>query len=245
MTEKQREKLEKEKKRIAQMRAFEKELVEKEFAENKSVQWGSTKKNSMQEESLQGNSETKPYVLVCGIDEAGRGPLAGPVTAGAVILPPDHDILYINDSKKLSPKKRERLYEQVTSEAVAWSVASVTPQRIDEINILQATYEAMRAAVARLNPVPTVLVNDAVTVPGISIPQIPVVKGDAKCISVAAASILAKVTRDRYMTELDEKYPEYGFAKHKGYGTKAHIEALKKYGPCPEHRRTFITHFVQ
>lgn len=244
MTEKQKERLEKEKVRIAQMRAFEKELVEKEFAENDSVQKESMRKDSMQTESLQGEPETEPYVLVCGIDEAGRGPLAGPVTAGAVILPPDHDILYINDSKKLSPKKREMLYEQITSEAVSWAVASVTPQRIDEINILQATYEAVRTAVARLDPAPSVLVNDAVTIPGISIRQIPVVKGDAKCISVAAASILAKVTRDRYMAELDEKYPEYGFAKHKGYGTKAHIEALKQYGPCPEHRRTFITHFV-
>lgn len=239
MTEKQREKLEKEKVRVAQMRAFEKELVEEEFAESDSGQGA-----SIQKESLPEKSEREPYVLVCGIDEAGRGPLAGPVTAGAVILPPDHDILYINDSKKLSPKKREMLYEQITSEAVSWAVASVTPQRIDEINILQATYEAMRAAVVRLDPTPSVLVNDAVTIPGISIRQIPVVKGDAKCISVAAASILAKVTRDRYMMELDEKYPEYGFAKHKGYGTKAHIEALKQYGPCPEHRRTFITHFV-
>lgn len=229
MTEKQKAKLEKEKVRIAQMRAFEKELVENEFAG---------------EEADQNVQETGSYILICGIDEAGRGPLAGPVTAGAVILPPDHDILYVNDSKKLSPKKRDLLYGQITDEAVSWAAASVSPRRIDEINILQATYEAMRAAVAQLDPAPSVLVNDAVTIPGISIRQIPVVKGDARCISIAAASILAKVTRDRYMTDLDVKYPEYGFAKHKGYGTKAHIEALRKYGPCPEHRRTFITHFV-
>lgn len=181
--------------------------------------------------------------LICGIDEAGRGPLAGPVAAGACILPPDHDLLYINDSKKLSEQKREELYEQITKEAVAWSVGIAEPARIDEINILQATYEAMRQAISQLSPSPAILINDAVQIPGVSIPQIPVIKGDAKCISVAAASILAKVTRDRLMQEYDSQYPAYGFAANKGYGSKEHIAALEKYGPCPIHRRTFITHF--
>ncbi len=181
--------------------------------------------------------------LICGIDEAGRGPLAGPVAAGACILPPDHDLLYVNDSKKLSEQKREELYDQITKEAIAWSVGIAEPARIDEINILQATYEAMRQAISALSPAPAVLINDAVQIPGISIPQVPVIKGDAKCISVAAASILAKVTRDRLMREYDRLYPAYGFAANKGYGSKDHIAALEKYGPCPIHRRSFITHF--
>lgn len=184
-------------------------------------------------------------LLICGIDEAGRGPLAGPVAAGACILPLDHDILYLNDSKKLSEKKREELYEVITKEALAWNVGLAAPERIDEINILQATYEAMREAIKGLVVQPDALVNDAVTIPGISLPQAPVVKGDAKCLSIAAASILAKVTRDRMMLEYDRQYPEYGFAAHKGYGTKAHIEALRQYGPCPIHRRSFIGHFVE
>ena len=184
-------------------------------------------------------------LLVAGIDEAGRGPLAGPVAAGACILPADHDILYLNDSKKLSAKKRDMLFDQIKEEALAWSVGLVDPARIDEINILKATYEAMRLAVRELKVKPTVLVNDAVVIPGVNIPQVPVVKGDAKCISIAAASILAKVTRDRIMEEMDEKYPQYGFAKHKGYGTKDHMEAIRKYGPCPIHRRSFITRIAQ
>ena len=155
------------------------------------------------------------------------------------------NILYLNDSKKLSAKKRDLLYDQIKEEAVAWAVGIVEPARIDEINILQATYEAMRLAISQLGTAPTVLVNDAVTIPGVSIPQIPVIKGDAKCISIAAASILAKVTRDRIMEEMDEKYPVYGFAKHKGYGTKEHMEAIRAYGPCPIHRRSFITRIVQ
>ena len=185
------------------------------------------------------------YEFVAGVDEAGRGPLAGPVAAGAVILPGDHDILYLNDSKKLSAKKRDMLFDQIKEEALAWSVGLVEPARIDEINILQATYEAMRLAVSQLKVKPTVLVNDAVTIPGISIPQVPVIKGDAKCISIAAASILAKVTRDRIMEEMDEKYPEYGFAKHKGYGTREHMDAIREHGPCPIHRRSFITRIVR
>lgn len=183
-------------------------------------------------------------VLICGVDEAGRGPLAGPVAAGACILPADHDILYINDSKKLTPKKRDQLYDIIREEAIAFHVALVSPERIDEINILQATYEAMREAIAALNPAPAAVVADAVTIPELQIPQIGIVKGDARCASIAAASILAKVTRDRLMEEYDAQYPEYGFAGHKGYGTKAHIDALKAYGPCPIHRRTFITHFI-
>mgnify|MGYP002705889642 CR=1 FL=1 len=183
------------------------------------------------------------YTRICGIDEVGRGPLAGPVVAGAVILPKDCDILYINDSKKLSEKKREELYDEIMEKAVAAAVGIVGPGRIDEINILQATYEAMREAVGKLSRAPRILLNDAVRIPGITIPQVPIIKGDAKSVSIAAASILAKVTRDRLMYEYDKIMPEYGFASHKGYGSKVHIEALQKYGPSPIHRKTFITHF--
>ena len=182
---------------------------------------------------------------ICGIDEAGRGPLAGPVVAGAVILPKDEQILYVNDSKKLSEKKRELLYDEITERALAVGVGIVGPERIDEINILQATYEAMRLAVGQLEMRPDILLNDAVTIPGIDIQQVPIVKGDAKSVSIAAASIIAKVTRDRLMREYDQVFPEYGFASNKGYGTKSHIEALKALGPTPIHRRTFIQHFVQ
>lgn len=182
---------------------------------------------------------------ICGIDEAGRGPLAGPVAAGAVILPKDSVILYLNDSKKLSEKRREELYLEIREKAVASNVGLVSPERIDEINILQATYEAMREAIAGLSVKPDLLLNDAVTIPGIDVRQVPIIKGDAKSVSIAAASILAKVTRDHLMYEYDRLYPEYAFARNKGYGTAAHIAALKEYGPTPIHRRTFITHFVQ
>ena len=182
---------------------------------------------------------------VCGIDEAGRGPLAGPVVAGAVILPKDEKILYVNDSKKLSEKKREMLYDEIMSRALAVGVGVVGPERIDEINILQATYEAMRMAVAQLKVQPDILLNDAVTIPDLKVRQVPIVKGDAKSVSIAAASIIAKVTRDRLMREYGQVFPEYEFASNKGYGTKSHIEALKTYGPTPIHRRTFIQHFVQ
>ncbi len=182
---------------------------------------------------------------ICGIDEAGRGPLAGPVAAAAVILPPDCEILYLNDSKKLSEKKREELYQEITQKAVAWGVGLVSPARIDEINILQATYEAMRQAVEKLNPGPDLLLNDAVTIPGISLTQVPIIKGDAKSVSIAAASILAKVTRDRLMREYDKIMPEYGFAAHKGYGSAAHLEAIRKYGPSPIHRKSFLTHILK
>lgn len=178
--------------------------------------------------------------LVCGIDEAGRGPLAGPVVAGAVILPEDCEILYLNDSKQLSEKKREELYSEITEKAVAWAVGIVSPARIDQINILQATYEAMREAVSKLSPSPSVLLNDAVRIPGIDLMQVPIIKGDAKSVSIAAASILAKVTRDRLMKEYDAIMPEYGFAGHKGYGSAAHIEAIRTYGPSSIHRTTFI-----
>ena len=158
---------------------------------------------------------------VCGIDEVGRGPLAGPVVAGAVILPRDCKILYLNDSKQLSAKKRDELYDVIMENAVAVGIGMASPRRIDEINILQATYEAMREAVSKLEPVPQILLNDAVTIPDVTIPQVPIIKGDAKSISIAAASIVAKVTRDRMMVEYDKVMPEYGFA------SKAHIEALK------------------
>lgn len=181
---------------------------------------------------------------ICGIDEAGRGPLAGPVAAGAVILPKDCVILYLNDSKKLSPARRDALFDEIREKAVAFSIGISSPERIDEINILQATYEAMRKAVEGLSVTPDLLLNDAVTIPEVGIRQIPIVKGDAKSVSIAAASILAKVTRDRMMEEYDAMWPEYGFAKHKGYGTAQHIAALKEYGPCPIHRRSFIGHFV-
>ena len=180
---------------------------------------------------------------ICGIDEAGRGPLAGPVVAAAVILPKDCQILYLNDSKKLSQQKREFLYEEITKKALAYGIGMASPGRIDEINILRATYEAMSQAVEKLGILPDILLNDAVTIPGIDIMQVPVIKGDAKSVSIAAASILAKVTRDRMMTEYDKIYPQYGFAKHKGYGTALHIEALHKHGPCPIHRRTFLKNF--
>ncbi len=182
--------------------------------------------------------------LICGIDEVGRGPFAGPVVAGAVILPKDCDILYINDSKKLSEKRREMLFTEIKEKAIACAVGVVSPARIDEINILQATYEAMRQAIAALGVVPDLLLNDAVTIPGVEIPQIPIIKGDAKSISIGAASIYAKVYRDHLMEELDSVYPGYGFAKNKGYGTADHIAALRTLGPCEIHRRSFIHNYV-
>ena len=185
--------------------------------------------------------EYEAFSYTCGIDEAGRGPLAGPVVAGAVVLPKDCRILYVNDSKKLSEKKREMLYDVILNEAVSVGVGIVSPERIDEINILNATYEAMREAINNLTVKPDILLNDAVTIPGVDIEQVPIIKGDAKSLSIASASIIAKVTRDRLMYHYDELYPEYGFAKHKGYGTKLHTDVLKEIGPCPIHRKTFIT----
>lgn len=188
--------------------------------------------------------EYSTFSYICGIDEAGRGPLAGPVVAAAVILKKDSRILYVNDSKKLSEKKRNELFDIIKEEALSYGIGIVDNDRIDEINILQATYEAMRIAVNKLSVKPDILLNDAVTIPLLDMKQIPIVKGDAKSLSIASASILAKVTRDRIIEEYDSLYPEYGFAKHKGYGTKAHIDALKENGPCLIHRKTFIKNFV-
>lgn len=185
------------------------------------------------------------YAAVCGVDEVGRGPLAGPVVAGAVILPRDVEILYLNDSKKLSEKKREALYDEIMEKAVAVGIGMAGPARIDEINILQATYEAMRMAIEKLSVRPDLLLNDAVTIPSVEIRQVPIIKGDAKSISIAAASIVAKVTRDRLMKEYEAVFPGYGFASNKGYGTKAHTEALRALGPCVIHRRSFIGNFVK
>ena len=173
-----------------------------------------------------------------------RGPLAGPVVAGAVILPTDCEILYLNDSKKLSEKKRELLYDEIMEKAVATGIGVISPARIDEINILQATYEAMRMAISNLKVQPSVLLNDAVTIPLVEIPQVPIIKGDAKSVSIAAASIIAKVTRDHMMVEYEEIYPGYSFASNKGYGSAQHIAALKELGPTPIHRRTFIKNIL-
>ena len=191
--------------------------------------------------------------FIAGIDEAGRGPLAGPVVAACCILPKDAVILYLNDSKKVTALRREALLPEIKEKAIAYGIGIVDEKRIDEINILQADYEAMRIAVQKtsamlqakgLADAPGLLLNDAVTIPGVDIPQESIIKGDAKSVSIAAASILAKVTRDHLMEAYDAQYPEYGFARNKGYGTKEHIEALKRLGPCPIHRRSFIGHFV-
>lgn len=184
------------------------------------------------------------YSYICGIDEVGRGPLAGPVMAAAVILPKNCDILYINDSKQLSEKMREKLYDEIMEQAVAVGVGSIPPAKIDEINILQATYEAMRQAISNLSITPDILLNDAVTIPKVPIKQVPIIKGDAKSISIAAASIIAKVTRDRIMVAYDKIFPSYGFASNKGYGAKEHIEAIKKFGPTPLHRSSFLKNFL-
>lgn len=184
------------------------------------------------------------YHAICGIDEAGRGPLAGPVVAGAVILPKELKIFYLNDSKQLSEKQREELYEEIMDKAVSVGVGIVSHERIDQINILQATFEAMRQAVGELSAVPDLLLNDAVTIPQVSIRQVPIIKGDAKSLSIAAASVIAKVTRDRIMTEYDKLYPKYGFAGHKGYGSQVHMEAIQKYGVSPIHRKTFLKNIV-
>lgn len=181
---------------------------------------------------------------ICGIDEAGRGPLAGPVVAGAVILPTDCEILYLNDSKKLSASKRDLLYDEIMEKALAVGVGMASPARIDEINILQATYEAMREAISKLQVKPDILLNDAVTIPDVDIRQIPIIKGDAKSVSIAAASIIAKVTRDRLMVQYDEILPGYGFAKHKGYGSWEHIAAIRQMGASPIHRQSFIKNFL-
>ena len=193
---------------------------------------------------LEHEKKYQAAAFVCGVDEAGRGPLAGPVVAGAVILPKDLKILYLNDSKKLTEKRREELYLEIQEKAFSWNVGIVGPDVIDQINILQATYEAMRQAVGGLSVKPDVLLNDAVVIPGLSMHQEKIIHGDAKSLSIAAASVMAKVTRDHMMMEYDKLFPEYGFGKNKGYGTAVHIQALREYGPCPIHRRTFISKFV-
>ncbi len=177
---------------------------------------------------------------IAGVDEVGRGPLAGPVVTAAVILPADFSLLGVDDSKKLSPKRREELFDQIKEAAVCWAIGRREPGRIDEINILEATKEAMTDAVNALSVTPQHVLIDAVKLPGLAIPQTSLIKGDARSVSIAAASILAKVTRDREMTEMDSIYPGYAFASNKGYGTKAHYEGLAKLGPCPIHRKTFL-----
>ncbi len=184
------------------------------------------------------------YEAICGIDEVGRGPLAGPVVACAVILPKGCEILYVDDSKKLSAAKREALYEVIMEKALGVGVGCVSHERIDQINILQATYEAMVQAVSKLPVEPDLLLNDAVTIPGLPMKQVPIIHGDAKSISIAAASIVAKVTRDRMMEEYDLLFPQYGFAENKGYGSAKHMEAIRAYGPCPIHRRSFIKNIL-
>lgn len=183
--------------------------------------------------------------LIAGIDEAGRGPLAGPVVAGAVILKKGEFIEGLNDSKKLSEKKREELYEEITDRAIAFGVGIVDEKCIDSVNILNATKIAMKKALDNMDVVPQYVLIDAVTLDNVNIRHAAIVKGDEKSVSISAGSILAKVSRDRMMIKMDELYPEYGFKKHKGYGTKEHIEAIKKYGPSPIHRMTFIKKFLQ
>ena len=194
--------------------------------------------NRMRE--IENELKKKGYRLVAGIDEAGRGPLAGPVVAAAVILPENFFLAGVDDSKKLSPRMREALYQSIIEEAVAYGVGMVDSCEIDRINILQATYRAVGIALENLCQKPDCLLLDAITLPGCSLYQQSVVKGDQKCLSVAAASIIAKVTRDRFMEELHRSYPVYNFLHNKGYGTREHVEAIIKYGPCPYHRRTFI-----
>lgn len=185
------------------------------------------------------------YEAICGIDEVGRGPLSGPVIAAAVILPKDCEILYLNDSKQVSEKKREELYDIIMEKAIAVGIGSASHAVIDEINILNATYVAMREAISNLSVKPDLLLNDAVHIPEVNIKQVSLIKGDARSVSIAAASIIAKVTRDRMMLEYDKVFPGYGFASNKGYGSKEHIEALITQGPCLIHRHSFISNFVK
>ena len=187
----------------------------------------------------------KGFEHICGIDEAGRGPLAGPVVVAGVIMPKDSMIEGVNDSKKVSEKKREKLYDLILEEAISYAVAIIGQDVIDEINILNATKQGVTTVVEELDVKPNLILVDALThINTKGIPYDSIIKGDAKCYNIAAASIIAKVTRDRIMREWDEIYPQYGFINHKGYGTAKHIEAIKEYGPCPIHRKTFIKHFV-
>ena len=208
----------------------------------------SEEKLALERQRLEGMKEFEnkysDFEFIAGIDEAGRGPLAGPVVAAAVILPKDIFLPFLNDSKKVTEKRRDVLFDRIKQEALAYGIGIASNVLIDEINILQATYEAMREAINKLNKTPDILLVDAVHIPDITIRQVGIVKGDARSVNIAAASILAKVTRDRLMLEYDKIYPEYGFASNKGYGTTKHIEALKEYGACDIHRRTFIGNFV-
>ena len=186
---------------------------------------------------------------ICGIDEAGRGPLAGPVVVGAVVMPRDSMLEFVNDSKKVTAKRREKLYEEIKKEAIAYGIGIIPQEEIDEINILNATKEGLHTAlgevIEKLKTKPGIVIVDALReIDTFGITYESIIKGDATCYTISCASILAKVTRDRIMEEWDKIYPEYKFAKHKGYGTKEHIEAIKKYGPCPIHRKSFITHFI-
>ena len=200
----------------------------------------------MPDDAIENELRKKGYQNICGVDEAGRGPLAGPVCAAAVILPEHCDIPGLNDSKKLSEKKREALYDVIIKKAVVYGIALVDNHEIDRINILNATYRAMESAVGKLGVAADFAIIDGNRLPDrLQIPMQAVVKGDAKSVSIAAASILAKVTRDRLMLQMDEIYPVYGFAKHKGYGTKLHCEMLLKHGACEIHRQTFIQKILQ
>ena len=208
----------------------------------------SEEKLALERQRLEGMKEFEnkysDFEFIAGIDEAGRGPLAGPVVAAAVILPKDIFLPFLNDSKKVTEKRRDVLFDRIKQEALAYGIGIASNVLIDEINILQATYEAMREAIKKLKKTPDILLVDAVHIPDITIRQVGIVKGDARSINIAAASILAKVTRDRIMVEYDKIYPEYGFASNKGYGTATHIAALKEVGPCAIHRKSFIGNFV-
>ena len=192
------------------------------------------------------NLHKKGMEYVCGIDEAGRGPLAGPVVVAAVIMPKDSFIEGVNDSKKISEKKREKLYEQITNEALAWSVGIIDQKEIDDINILNATKKGLTKCIEELKIKPNIILVDALEhINTLGIPYTPIIKGDAKVYSISAASIIAKVTRDRIMRQWDEVYPQYEFAKNKGYGTAKHIAAIKEYGICNLHRLTFVKNFIK
>ena len=195
--------------------------------------------------NIENNWHKKGKKLVCGIDEAGRGPLAGPVVVAAVIMPEDSFIEGVNDSKKVSEKKREKLYDEITENAIAWSVGIIDQNEIDEINILNATKKGLTTALTELKEKPDIILVDALTkIDTLGIPYESIIKGDAKSYSIADASIIAKVTRDRIMRQWNEIYPQYGFINHKGYGTKAHIDAIKQYGLCPLHRKSFTKNFI-
>lgn len=202
------------------------------------------KEQNRLENMLQFEKKYSNYKCICGIDEAGRGPFAGPVVAGAVVLPVGLKIQGLNDSKKISKAKREELFDEIKEKAISYGVGMASPQRIDEINILQATYEAMRDAISNLKVEPDILLNDAVTIPLVQTKQVAIIKGDARSLSIAAASIIAKVTRDRIMEKYALEYPQYGFENHKGYGSLEHRNALKEFGQCPIHRKTFIHNWI-